>query len=289
MKAKMGSIQVQAMQDEFARFCSDVERLKAEIIAKHYEIKTIAKQANAQFLPQADQQLVGPALELIKSPAVKWRINIKPETLSMVDYAQLRMERTEFLTSMATYIQSASAAVQAVPNSMPILLELMKWTMAGFKGAEYLEGTMDQAIQMASQMPPPGQEEQGPSPEEIKLQIEQIKSQSQQQKQQGEMQKLQLKAQADMQTMQAKVQGEIAKIQADSQADMTIEQVQAQNRLAELARDLDNRLAEIQAELTSSLTVERAQSEYDIESQNNAHQNTMREISAQTRSRPDAV
>jgi len=283
MKAKMGSIQVQAMQDEFARFCSDIERLKAEIIAKHYEIQTIAKQANAQFLPQADQQLVGPALELIKSPDVKWRINIKPESLSMVDYAQLRMERTEFLTSMATYIQSASSAVQAVPNSMPILLELMKWTMAGFKGAEYLEGTMDQAIQMASQMPPPGQENQGPSPEEIKLQIEQLKAQSQQQKAQAEMQKLQLKAQTDMQTMQAKVQGEIAKIQADSQADMTMEQVQAQNRLRELATDLDNRLSEIQAELSSSLTVERAQASYDIQSQDNQHENTMREIAAQGR------
>jgi hypothetical protein len=281
MKAKMGSIAVQAMQDDFARFASDIESLKAEVIAKHFDPPTIAKQANAQFLPEADKPLIEPALALIKSPDIKWRINIKPESLSMVDYAQLKQERSEFLMSMAQYIQSASSAVQAIPDSMPILLELMKWAMAGFKGSEYLEGTMDQAIKMASEMPPPGEEEKGPSPEEVKMQIEQMKLQGQQQKAQMEQQKIQMKAQADMATMQAKVQGEIAKINADAERDMTIEQVQAQNRLRELAMDLQNSMDEIQANLRSSLTIERAQASFDIQSQDNAHANTMREIAAQ--------
>jgi hypothetical protein len=287
MKAKMGSIGIQALQEEFARFASDLEALKAEIISKHFSRETIVTQSNAGFLPEADKPNVAPALELMQSPDIKWRVNIKPETLSMIDYAQIKSERTEFLMSMAQYIQSASSAVQAVPGSLPILLELMKWTMAGFKGAEYLEGTMDTAIDMAKKMPPPG-EDKGPSPEETKLQIEQLKLQGAQAKQQGEMQKIQVKSQADLQTIQAKIAGEIQKIQVDAQRDMSIEQQQQQNKLEEIARELETALLEIQANTDSSVTVETTQAQMDIALEQERHENNMREILAQNRGRGDA-
>lgn len=289
MKAKMGSISIQAQQDEFARFASDLESLKAEVIATHFDQQSIVKQSSAQFLPMADKEHVPAALELIKSPDVRWRINIKPESLSMVDYAQLKAERTDFLMSMAQFVQSASSAVAAIPESLPLLMEMMKWAMAGFKGSEYLEGTMDKAIQMAAQMPPPGQEEKGPSPEQLRLETEKIKAQVAQQKGQADLQKIQTKAQADMALAQTKLQGEIQKITVDAQRDMTIEQTQAQNGLIEIARELEAQIAEIQAAMASSLTIERAQAEFDIAAQDNAHENTMREIAAQNRGRSNAL
>ena len=281
MAAKMGSIDVQAMQDEFARFASDIEALKAEVIAKHFEPQTILRQSNAQFVPEADKQLIMPAVELIKSPDSVWRITIRPESIAMIDYAQLKSERTEFLTAMATYIQSATSAVQAVPGSLPILLEMMKWGMAGFKGSDYLEGTMDQAIDMAKKAPPEGKDDGKAQDSQIKLQIEQMKMQAQQQKAQAEMQKMQMKAKFDMQLMQQKLQLEVQKIQADSQADLTFEQVQAQNRMLEIAKELEANIAEVQANLDADLTIERAQAQYDIESQSYEHANNMRELQAQ--------
>jgi len=283
LKAKFGSIRVQALQDEFARFAGDLEALRAEVISKHFQPGSIAHQASAQFLPQADQDKIQPALELMKSPDVKWRINIRPESIAMVDYAQLKSERTEFLTAMATYIQSAQAAVQAVPGSLPILLEILKWGMAGFKGSDYLEGTMDQAIEMAKKAPPPGQDDGKQQEGQIKLQIEQLKMQAQQQKLQGELQKIQVKSQADMQTLQTKLQAEIAKIEADSEADLTLEQVSSRNRLMEIAHNLEADIAQIQANMEADLTIEQAQAEYDIASQTVEHQNNLTEIAAQPR------
>ena len=285
MKAKMGSIALQSLQDEFARFASELEGLKAEVIAKHFRRESIVMQSNAGFLPEADKLYVSAALDLITSPDVKWRINIKPESLAMIDYAQIKQDRTEFLMSMAQFIQSSTSAVQSIPGSLPILLELMKWGMSGFKGSEYLEGTFDQAIDMAKMMPPPGQEQQGPSPEEMKLQIEQVKQQGQMQKSQAELQKIQAKAAADAQTLQMKLQGEIQKIQTDAQRDMTLEQTQAQNRLLDIGRELEASLREIQATMNSDLTIEQAQAEYDIASQDNEHQNTLVELRAQSRNR----
>ena len=232
----------------------------------------------------------------MKSPDIKWRVNIKPESIAMIDYAQIKSERTEFLMSMAQFIQSASGAVAAIPESLPIMLELMKWSMVGFKGAEYLEGTMDVAIDMAKKMPPGGEQEKGPSPEEIKLQIEQIRQQGAQQKQAGEIQKLQMKSQLDMQSQQGKVQGEIAKITASSQANMTAEQMQTQNRLLEIARELESDLAQIQANMQANITVEESQArfdiasqevdhEFDIESETYKHNLKMNEMNAQNRNR----
>ena len=284
MKAKMGSIAVQALQDEFARFASELEELKAEIISKHFEKETIVYQANAGFLPEADKFLVAPALELMKSTDVKWRVNIKPESLAMIDYAQIKSERTEFLMSMAQYIQSASTAVQAVPGSLPILLELMKWGMAGFKGAEYLEGTFDQAIEMAQNMPPPGQEEQqGPSPEELKLQIEQMKLQGQQQKIQGEIQKIQTKAQADMQGLQAKLQMELARIQADADADQTLTAEQSRTKIAEIMSQLDANLTQISAQLEADLQLESLKEDSDLVQERASHEYKMAEIALMNR------
>ena len=297
LKAKMGSIGVQELQDEFARFASDLEALKAEVISKHFSKESIVIQSNAGFLPEADKPKVAPALELMKSNDIRWRVNIRPESIAMVDYAQIKQERTEFLMAMAQFIQSASGAVSAIPGSLPILLELMKWTMAGFKGSEYLEGTLDQAIDMAKKSPQ-GDKPKEPSPEELRMQIEQMKLQGAQQKQQGELVKIQTKAQADMQTHQAKIQGEIYKMQVDAEKDQTIAESQAQIRLMEIAREMESSLAEIQATMNANITVEEAQArfdiasqevnhEYDIESERYKHDLKMDEIYVQNRNRQD--
>jgi hypothetical protein len=284
IKAKMGSITIQALQDEFARFASDLEQLKAEVISKHFTPQSIVKQSNALYLPEADKVFIGPALELMQSPDVKWRVNIKPESISMIDYAQMKSERTEFLMGMAQFMQSAAPLVQTVPGSLPILLEMLKWSMSGFKGADYLEGTMDQAIEMAKQAPPPGQDD-GPSPEELKLELEKMKQQGAQAKQQGEMQKIQAKAQADMQTQQAKIQGEIGKMNADTERDLTLEQTQSQNRLIEIAKELESSIAEIQASMSADIAIEGAQAQMDVASDDNSHDNKMNEIRLQNAGR----
>jgi len=283
MAAKMGSIDVQALQDEFARFASDLEAIKAEVIAKHFDVTSILKQSNAEFVPMPDMDKVMPAIELIKSERSRWRVSIRPESIAMIDYAQLKSERTEFLTAMATYIQSASSAADAMPGSLPVLMELLKWGMAGFKGADYLEGIMDQAIDMAKKEPQAPQDGGQGQAEQMKLQIEQMKLQGQQQKQQFEMQKMQMKGQMDMQSAQQKLQMEMQKIQADSGADMTLEQTQAQNRLREIAAELDAALTEIQANMRADLTIEKAQAEYDIGSQSVEHRNNLVELRAQPR------
>lgn len=266
LKAKFGSINIQTLQEDFARFASDLEALKAEVISKHYSPQSILGQANAKYLPDADKSKVPEALQLMQSPDVKWRVNIRPESIAMIDYAQLKSERTEYLTAIATYLQSATSMAKEVPESLPLLLEFIKFGMVGFKGSNYMEGMLDQAIDMAKKAPPK-QDQKGQETQQImQMQI------------QGEMQKIQAKSQADLQTIQAKSQSELMKVQMDNQANLAEIQAKGQADLARIVEDLRADMAIIRAKLDSDLQREQAQSTYAVAEEDVRHRDSMVEM-----------
>ena len=255
LKAKFASIRVQAIQDEFARFASDLMTLKACIIAKHYAPESIAEQGNMQFSPDAD--LVPSAIELIKQPvAFAYRVEIKPESIAMVDYAQLKQERTEYLTAMATFLQSAQSVIKAEPGAGAFLLEMMKWGLAGFKGSKEIEGVVDRAVAAikksqaeAAQKPPE------PSPEEIKAK--------------ADMEAIQAKAQSDLQQEQAEHQNNMQQAAAEHQQDMKL-----------LVAEFQKATKEMQTQLMTEIQKERAQAESKILENAAQHENKMEEIRA---------
>ena len=283
LKAKMGSIRVQRLQDDFARFASDLEALRAEVMAKHFTPQQIALQTSARYLPESDLDKVPDAVALIQSGDAKWRINIRPESIAMVDYAQLKQERIEFLTAMATYVQSAQAMAKAEPGSLPVLMEMLKWGMSGFKGANYLEGIMDRAIDQVMQAQQQPQQNQQPQPEQLRLEAEKEKTKQLQMKIAGDIQKITAKAQADMANIQAKLQAEIQTIGADAQRDSSLEAQRLNGQLEQISRELQASLAEIASQLNADLAVEGAQAGYDMEINDQEHQHAMTQISAASR------
>ncbi len=245
LKAKFGSVRVQALQDSFAQFASDLLALKAEIIARHFDPETIAKAANIENT--FDAQLAGPAIQLIKNPdSSRMRIVIRPESVAMVDYAQLKAERTEFVQALALFLQSSAPMLEQDKSMMPFLLQLMQWGMAGFKGAQEVEGVMDRAIKQAQEKA--AQPEQDPQQQQMQMQqqLEQMKAQI-------EIQKIQAKAQADMQTREQ-----------DKQADIETAMAQHQAKLAEIEAEMQATLAETKAKVEADLIVEQAQAQANV-------------------------
>jgi hypothetical protein len=284
LKAKFGSVRLQRIQEDFARFASELEGLRCEIIQKHFDQTSIIAQANVETMPMADFQNIGPALQLIKSDMLSWRVKVKPESMAMADYAQIQAERTEFLNAVATYIQSAQAMAKAEPGSLPVLMEMLKWAMAGFKGADVLEGTLDRAIEMATQAQQQQQANQQPSPEMIKAQTEQMKAQTALKKAAMDLQKVQVKARADLMNLQTKLQGEMQKLMAEQQGDMQAEDQRVNNRIREVITSLEADLKQISEQLNADLQVERAQSTMAIAEQDNSHANALEMLAAETAS-----
>ena len=247
IKAKFGSIRLQALQDEFSRFASDTQRIKLEIIAKVYSPQTLLTASNIQSAPgmqdPANQGLIQAAIELLKSPAhAKWKIQIRPESMAMVDYTQIRQERTEYINALGLFMQSAAPISEKFPQAAPVMLELLKWGMAGFKGSNQIEGILDEAINMikqsqqqAAQTPPP------PDPETIKAQA---KAQSDAQNHQQELEKIQMQHQSSMTQLSAKFQ-----------ADQQKQQEQTQAKLSEMQANFAMELEKIHKKMGAELVV----------------------------------
>ncbi|NBD11822.1 hypothetical protein [Corallococcus silvisoli] len=203
IKARFGSVRLQRLQDEVARFASDVQRLKAEIISKLYDVDTILTQANAQYTFDAEK--APQAAQLLQERLAVYRIEVKPEAVSLQDYAALKSERMEVLSGIASFIQAMGPLVQQLPGSAPFMLQMLQWSVSGLRGASAIEGVLDRAVTAAEQAQKQAQTQpQKPPPPDPKLLAQQLKGQQ-------ELAKVQADLQADLMRTQAEVQANDAK------------------------------------------------------------------------------
>lgn len=212
IKARFASVRLQALQDQFARFASDVQRLKAEVIAKHFDPGTILAQANAQAM--FDAQQAQEAVALIKSGFSEYRVEVKPEAVSMTDFAQMQSERVGMLQAVTAFMTGAAPLAQQMPGSLPFLLQILQWFVAGQPGASQIEGVLDQAIAAAQQQAAQPQQPAQPDPKIISAQM---------------------KAQGDLAKIQAETQARLVEINAEVQADAQREQNQMVYNVREAA------------------------------------------------------
>jgi len=194
IKGQYASLRLKVYQDDVARFASHMIQLKAQIICKHFSDETILMiSAAEQFAPE-DQQLIGPALELLRNePLRSFRIDISSDSMVSMDDQQEKQDRMEFLQVVGAFLEKAVQATNQAPDIAPLVVDLLGFGVRGFKIGKTMEGAIEaassqakKAIEAKKQQPPP------PSPEQMKMQQEAAQFQQQQQfeaqKHQAEMQ-----------------------------------------------------------------------------------------------------
>lgn len=257
IKAQFGSTRIQALQDEFALFAADLLNKKVQIIQRLYDPERIVKLSNILNTP--DKDFVQSALALIKDPdSFNCRIVVRPETMAQIDYDQIKQERAEYLQATAQYLGQAQGLVQMVPESLPYLLRLMKFGLAGMKAGNEVEGVIDQFVSAAEKkLAEQAAQPPRPSPEEIKAQTEmakidkeaQVEAQAKQADFQLEQQRLAAemwqsqqefalevrKMRLEIQQMQEKHALEMQKLQAGIQAQREAAQIRNESAVVQAA------------------------------------------------------
>ncbi len=184
IKARFASVRVQALQDEFATFATDLQALKAHVIVTQFDDQKIIDASNIMFTddaPYAQQ-----AVQLLRSQLANYRIIVRPEALAATDYGQMQQERTAALASVSQFLTAAQPIVQTNPAFGPYLMEMLKWTFAGFKGSATIEGTLDKMIEDMKQQAAQPQQPPPPTPEQqLEAQTTQTKAQAEQTKAQA--------------------------------------------------------------------------------------------------------
>lgn len=255
LKAKFASVRIQELQNEFARFASDCQSLKAEIISKHYDPETIIKCSNVQYMVPGDQQMAQQAIELIKSDVYQYRIEVKPESVAMADMAAIKQERSEFLMAISQFFQSSAPILQQAPWAAPYLIQILQWAMAGFRGGSTVESVLDQMTIAANQQLMAAQN-QPPQPDP-RMELEKMKMQFEMQRGQMDMaaQKMGLqhdaqKAALDLQVAKQKAGIEMGKAQMDAVSSVRKDEMAAQSDARKLATE--DRRAALQEHLAAA-------------------------------------
>jgi hypothetical protein len=198
IKSKFASIAIKKRQDEVARFAAEVLRIKAEIMVKHFTPEMLLEKSNIMATGEGNVQYVEPAVEMLQTDAgFEWRIQITADSIAQADYAMEKADRIELLQAVSTYLEKAAVMFQQSPGSAPILTGLLKWAVAGFRGASDIEGMLDKELDSLSKTP----QQPKPDPAMAKAQMDQ---QMMQQKMQADAQKNQMDMQAKQQDMQMK-------------------------------------------------------------------------------------
>jgi hypothetical protein len=241
IKGQYATLRLKTYQDEVARFASQILKIKAQIICQHFQPETILKIGGAELLSQTDQQLVPQAIELLKdNPMRTFRIEIATDSMLYADEQQEKTDRVEFLQATSSFIEKAIQGAQAVPELTPLLMDLLKFGVQGFRVGRTLEGEFDtfadaekeKQMQAAANPQPPA-----PDPEMIKAQAEQ--------------QKMQMEAQLEQMRMQLegqKLEFEKYKADLDNQTKVVVAEINAKTDLH--LKSLDINAAKEQETLT---------------------------------------
>lgn len=221
IKGQYASLRLRSYQEQVAQFATNILRLKAQIICKHFSPETIVEMSAAQQLAEVDQQYIGPALQLLQDRKAlrNFRIDIAADSLVQLDEDAEKQGRVEFLTATGGFLKQAGEVGMAAPELIPLLMEMLKWGVQGFKVGKTIEGAFDTTVEQLKASA--AQKAQQPPPPDPRMEVEKMKAQAEQQRSQMEMQREQMTAQndqqkaaMDMQTQQVKNEAETIKAQA---------------------------------------------------------------------------
>jgi hypothetical protein len=252
-KVQFASIRVQAIQEDFARFASDLQAMKVHMIQTVFQPYCIKEQSNIMYTTDGqDEALVDRAIALIKDQKrAKWRVTVRPESLALADYAQLKQDRTEYINTLALFMQSAAPLAEMDKDITPFLLELLKWGLSGFKGSNEIEGVMDRAIKQftdkAKAPPPPPPPD--PAVEKAKLEMENSKQEHAQ-----KMEQQQQKFQMEQQEMQQNFQLEMTKMNQEIKQDQQKFMLEMKSLVMEMGFKKQTLQAEAEAQAVEQQT-----------------------------------
>lgn len=207
--ARFASVRMQKRQKELARFATDLQQLRAEVMALHFDESTYLARCNCENTN--DAQVAPQAVKLLKSEFSKYRIEVKPEAISMTDFDALKQERTEVIVAISQFMQGVQPIVQALPAALPMVLGILQWMVAGIRGGGDIESLLDAAIAKANEAAQQPQQAQ-PDPK-----LAQISA----------------KSQADMQKADKDLQNDIVRAQVEVVAERQKQAAQSEFNIAE--------------------------------------------------------
>lgn len=173
IKSQFASLRLKEYQDAVACYASDILKIKAQIICQHFQPETLVKIGGVSQLMPEDQQLVPQAIDMLKNnPMRTFRIEVATDSMLYQDEQQEKEDRVAFLGAVGSFLDKAVNAAQNMPpEATPLLMDLLKFGVTGYRVGRVIEGEFDNvvdAIKEQAKIP----KQPAPDPEIMKIQME---------------------------------------------------------------------------------------------------------------------
>ncbi|HXF89585.1 MAG TPA: hypothetical protein VNK48_14615 [Xanthobacteraceae bacterium] len=151
LKAQWGSLRLQKMQNEIARVARDLFRMKTEVLAAKF---TPANLSLMSGLPanQEQQQLWPQVLEVFRSDARSYRIDIETNSTIRADMTRNQEQMNMFLAGSAQFVQGMTTAAAAAPMLIPTMIEVYAAFARMWKLGKQAEDALDKLTQAGPQI-----------------------------------------------------------------------------------------------------------------------------------------
>lgn len=295
IKRQFGSLRLQNRQRDIAVFCTEILRIKAQLMCDIYSPETLLAMSGIQGTD--DGQYADAAIAMLQSePLREYQITVAADSLVALDEEQEKTQRMEFLQAIGGYIKEAMIAAQQVPEIAPLALSLMMFAVRAFPAAKPIEADFEEFKAALENRPPadPNADAQAQQQAEMakvqaQMQIEQMKLQMQAQAEQAKLQAdahaQQLRAQADIQIQQVKIQSQAQLEQQRAQMQADIDRyradVDAQGKAAIAQMQME--FQRWKAELDAAVKIETANISSQAKVENAATQTATNEIATEVR------
>ena len=201
LKAQFGSMRMRKRQEEIERYIRDLFRIKAEIVAEHYEPEILQAITNIQVTPEMIQIMRDDKLR-------EYNIDVETDSTVFADENAEKQTRIEFLQTMGAYLEKAIAVSNANPSLTPIMFQSLRFLVGAWKVGREFEEVIDQTeqqimqqMQQAMQAPPQPSEAEKIAQARI----------------QGELMREKMKQEGKLADIQAKSGAEMTKIQSEAE------------------------------------------------------------------------
>ncbi len=155
LKAQFGSTRIKRRQRAVQKWIRDLYKLKAEIIAEHFEPQVLKEMTGIEVTPEV--------LQILRSDKLRgYRIDIETDSTVFEDDAAVKQQTTEALTAIGGFFREALPAVQQAPELAPLAFEMVGMAARNLKKGRELEDIIEQTknaimekVAAAKNQPPP--------------------------------------------------------------------------------------------------------------------------------------
>lgn len=140
LKAQFGSQRMKKRQRAVQKWIRDTYKLKAEILAEHFEPAILAEMTG--------QEVDDEVMQLLRSDKLRsYRIDIETDSTVFEDAEGEKKATTEMLTAVGGFLQQALPTIQQAPELAPLCFEMLSIGVRTFKKGRELEDSIEQVRQ----------------------------------------------------------------------------------------------------------------------------------------------